>query len=62
MVRRKTQAENVFELLRSVLGGKVIMVADRRTGQVIWNDATDSTCGYESSGIDSEQRRNEEPI
>lgn len=62
MVRRRSQAENVFELLRSVLGGKVIMVADRRTGQVIWKDTTDSTCGYESSGIDSEQRRNAEPI
>lgn len=55
MIARRKHDE-VFELLRTKLGAKVIEVLDSRTGRTLWKKSELTGCGYDSEGIDSESQ------
>jgi hypothetical protein len=52
-----TQRERAFELLRCTLGAEVIAVRNRLTGEILWRKSQLTSCGYDSSCIDSESQK-----
>lgn len=52
-----TREERAFELLHSTLGTEVIAVRSRLTGEILWRKSQLTSCGYDSSGIDSKSQK-----
>jgi hypothetical protein len=52
-----TAEQRAIELLRHTLGAEVIAVRSRLTGEILWRKSQLTSCGYDSSGIDSKSQK-----